>query len=357
MPSFAIGVDLGGTNLRIAAIDEQGTLLEKVTLGTQVTRGRDYVITEMCDAIRSVSAKYSKAGAMIGVGIGIPGIIDKRTGMLRESPNFPGWHDYPVRDDIERRLSARVVLENDANAAAFGEAWLGAARGLESMCMITLGTGVGGGIVIGGKIWHGMTGMAGEVGHITIDPNGPPCKCGNIGCAEQYASATAIMRMAQEAIAAGSAPELSKTAQNGDVEFNAKFLYNLALQGDEAARAIFNRVGWALGVLIADLVNILNFDMYVIGGGVSGAWSMFSPAMFAEIGKRSMVYAATAPAEHVNPPAGASAEVSTAPAGHPTVITRAVLASDAGLYGAARLPMAAQVGEHAVTATDQRKRA
>ena len=347
MPTFAIGVDLGGTNLRIAAVDEHGTLLEKVTLGTQVARGRDYVITEMCDAIRSVSAKYSKTGSMIGVGIGIPGIIDKRTGMLRESPNLPGWHDYPVRDVIERQLNARVMLENDANAAAFGEAWLGAARGRDSMCMITLGTGVGGGIVLGGKIWQGMTGMAGEVGHVTVDPNGPPCKCGNIGCAEQFASATAIMRMAREAIAAGNAPELAKTANDGNVEFNAKFLYNLAIQGDEAARAIFNRVGWALGVLIAGLVNILNLDMYVIGGGVAGAWSMFSPAMFAEIRKRSMVYAATAPAEHVNPPAGASAEVHTAPMGHPTIITRAVLGSDAGLYGAARLPMAVhEVAEH-----------
>jgi glucokinase len=350
MPSFAIGVDLGGTNLRIAAVDEQGTLLEKVTLGTQVSRGRDYVITEMCDAIRSVSTKYSKAGAMIGVGIGIPGIIDKRTGMLRESPNLPGWHEYPVRDEIERRLSANVVLENDANAAAFGEAWLGAARGRESMCMITLGTGVGGGIVLGGSIWRGMTGMAGEVGHVTIDPSGPKCKCGNIGCAEMFASATAIMRMAREAIANGNAPELAKMAKSGDVEFNAKFIYNLALQGDEPSRAIFNRVGWALGILIADLVNILNLEMYVIGGGVSAAWSMFSPAMFAEIRKRSMVYAATAPAEHVNPPAGASVEVNTAPMGQPTIITRAVLGSDAGLYGAARLPMAGhgaveQIGE------------
>ena len=159
-------MDLGGTNLRIAAVDEQGTLLEKVTLGTQVARGRDYVISEMCDAIRALSAKFSRSGRMIGAGIGIPGIIDRRTGMLRESPNLPGWHNYPVRNEIERRLAAPVILENDANAAAFGEAWLGAARGKESMCMITLGTGVGGGLVLDGEIWHGMTGMAGEVGHM-----------------------------------------------------------------------------------------------------------------------------------------------------------------------------------------------
>ena len=234
MPSFAIGVDLGGTNLRIAAVDEQGTLLEKVTLGTQVARGRDYVISEMCDAIRELAAKFSRSGRMIGAGIGIPGIIDKRTGMLRESPNLPGWENYPVRNEIEQRLGAPVMLENDANAAAFGEAWLGAARGQESMCMITLGTGVGGGIVLDGKIWHGMTGMAGEVGHMTIDPSGPRCNCGNIGCVEQFASATAVMRMAREAIANGSAPELERAASASDVEFSAKVVYNLAIQGDQA---------------------------------------------------------------------------------------------------------------------------
>jgi glucokinase len=339
MPSFAIGVDLGGTNLRIAAVDEQGTLLEKVTLDTQVARGRDYVISEMCDGIRELSAKFSRSGRMIGAGIGIPGIIDRRTGMLRESPNLPGWHDYPVRNEIEQRLGAPVTLENDANAAAFGEAWLGAARGQHSMCMITLGTGVGGGIVLDGKIWRGMTGMAGEVGHMTIDPSGPRCKCGNVGCVEQFASATAVMRMAREAIASGSAPELEHVASASDVEFSAEIVYNLATQGNQPARDIFRRVGWALGIVLADLVNMLNLNMYVIGGGVAAAWSVFSPAMFEEVRKRSMVYAATAPVEGVTPPAGASGEVVSASTGQPTIITHALLGSDAGLFGAARLPM------------------
>jgi glucokinase len=339
MSAFAIGVDLGGTNLRIAAVDEQGTLLEKVTTGTQVARGRDYVIGEMCAAIREVSAKFSRGGRLIGVGIGVPGIIDRRTGMLRESPNLPGWENYPVRNEIERLLGAPVILENDANAAAFGEDWLGAARGAESMCMITLGTGVGGGIVFDGRIWRGMTGMAGEVGHITIDPDGPPCKCGNIGCVEQFASATAVLRMAREAIANGRAPQLERAAGEHDAEFSAKVVYNLAIQGDPPSRDIFNRVGWALGILLADLVNMLNLQMYVIGGGVSAAWSVFSQPMFDELRKRSMVYAATAPAEQVTPPSGASGEVSAAPMGQPTIITRALLGSDAGLYGAARLPM------------------
>jgi glucokinase len=354
MPSFAIGVDLGGTNLRIAAVDEQGTLLEKVTTGTQVARGRDYVIAEISDAIREVSQKFSRTGRLIGVGIGVPGIIDKRTGMLRESPNLPGWDNYPVGKEIERRLGAPVLLENDANAAAMGEAWLGAARGMGSMCMITLGTGVGGGIVLGGKIWHGMSGMAGEIGHITIDPSGPRCGCGNNGCAEQYASATAVMRMAREAIANGRAPELAAASTAPNVEFSAKVIYNLAIQGDSQAREIFHRVGWALGILVADLVNVLNLHMYVFAGGVAAAWSVFSPAMFEELRKRSMVYAATAPPELPISAAGASAEVTTAPTTPPTIITRALLGSDAGLYGAARLPMVVdEVREH--TAEGKRK--
>jgi glucokinase len=193
--------------------------------------------------------------------------------------------------------------------------------------------------VLDGKIWRGMTGMAGEVGHMTIDPDGPHCKCGNIGCVEQFASATAVMRMAREAIANGSAPELARATSASDVEFSAKIVYNLAIQGDQPARDIFNRVGWALGILVADLVNMLNLNIYVIGGGVAAAWSAFSPAMFEEVRKRSMVYAATAPAERVAPPANASGEVVAVSTCQPTIITRALLGSDAGLYGAARLPM------------------
>jgi glucokinase len=343
---FAIGVDLGGTNLRIAAVDDSGALLEKVTTGTQVKRGRDAVIDDMVDAIRTLSGKFQHRTNLMGVGIGVPGIIDKRTGMLRESPNLPGWDDYPVRDTIERKLQTPIFLENDANAAALGESWLGAAKGMDDMCMITLGTGVGGGIVIRGRVWHGMTGMAGELGHITIDPGGPRCNCGNHGCLEVFASATAVMRMAREAIATGNADKLKRTASD-DAEFSARSIFNLALQGDEPARNIFRKVGWALGIAMADLVNLLNFHMYVIGGGVSAAWDAYAPSMFEEVFRRCMVYAATAPEEIRGPMSGASASLRPMPSGKKTIITRALLGSDAGLYGAARLPMiASEMDQH-----------
>ncbi len=326
MSTYAIGVDLGGTNLRIAAVDERGTLLEKTTTGTQVARGRDFVINEMCEAIRATATKFSTS-MLAGIGIGVPGIIDMDTGMLRESPNLPGWHDYPVRDEIERRLGAKVILENDANAAALGEKWLGAARDYDDMLMLTLGTGVGGGIVLGGRVWHGMRGMAGEPGHITVEPEGPPCPCSNRGCLEQYASATAVVRMAREAIAKGASPVLAR-ASHEDPEFGAKVVYQAAARGDPVAQEIFRRVGWALGIGLADLINLLNLPIYVIGGGAANAWDAFLPALLEEVRKRSFVYRATAPEESSGP-------------GKKTIITRALLGGDAGLFGAARLPMLA----------------
>jgi glucokinase len=338
MSNFAIGVDLGGTNLRIAAVDEAGHLLEKVTLGTKVALGRDDVLNNMCEAIRHLSQKYRGTGQPRGVGIGVPGIINLQTGMVRESPNLPGWSDYPVRDEIEKRLQAPVILENDANVAALGEKWLGAGRHVGDMAMLTLGTGVGGGVILNGKIWHGITGMAGEFGHMTVEPDGQQCGCGNRGCLEQYASATAVVRMAREAIAAGDAPAFAKTA-GSDAEFNAKEIYNLAIQGDEDAKKIFRRVGRALGIVLGGLINGLNLEMYVIGGGVSSAWEAFSPSIFEELRQRSMVYAATAPADPLTQWSGASAQVESGE-GRKTIVTRALLGSDAGLFGAARLPMA-----------------
>jgi glucokinase len=349
MPDFSIGVDLGGTNLRIAAVSSEGQLLEKVTLGTKVAFGRDHVINDMCEAIQRLSGKYKDTQEFLGAGIGVPGIIDMQTGMLRKSANLPGWEEYPVRAEIERRLRSsnrdvRVVLENDANVAALGEQWLGAARGVPNMAVVTLGTGIGGGIVLAGKLWHGMNGMAGEFGHVTIEPEGHPCGCGNRGCAEQYASATAIVRMAREAIASGEAQSLARAATS-DAEFGAKSVYNLAIQGDEHARRIFRSFGRYLGILLAGLINVLNLDMLVIGGGVSSAWDAYAPNMFEELRERSLVYAATAPSNPLTNDFSAQAEGASAQTEsrteRKTIITRALLGSDAGLYGAARVAVLA----------------
>jgi glucokinase len=338
MNNLSIGVDLGGTNLRIAAVDQQGNLVERVTLGTKVSRGRDAVIADMCDAIQSMANKYGSSAPLLGIGIGVPGIIDNQTGLVRQSPNLRDWVDYPARAVIEQRLKTVVILENDANVAALGEKWLGAGREFPHVAMLTLGTGVGGGLVLGGSIWRGNNGMAAEFGHATVEPEGHPCGCGNRGCLEQYASATAIVRMAREVIAGNSKSALA-TAANSDPEFSAKSIYNLAIQGDEDARRIFRYVGRCIGIVLSTLVNFLNLPIYVIGGGVSSAWEAFSPAIFEEMQRRSLVYGATAPqAPAPDKRLGASALVEPGP-GPKTIVTRALLGSDAGLFGAARLPM------------------
>jgi glucokinase len=181
-----------------------------------------------------------------------------------------------------------------------------------------------------------MNGMAGEFGHVTIVPDGVSCGCGNHGCAERYASATAVVRMAREAIDSGEAPALARAASS-DAEFSSRSIYNLAIQGNEDARRIFYRFGQSLGMLLADLVNVLNLDMYVIGGGVISAWDAFAPEMFRELRERSLVYAATAPEDSHAKKEGATAEVVSF-ARKKTIITQALLGSDAGLYGAARIP-------------------
>jgi glucokinase len=325
MSVYSIGVDLGGTNLRIAAVDSDGKLLAKLTTGAEVQRGRDFVIGEMCNAIESAQIRFRDSGQLVGIGIGVPGFIDMDTGTVVRSPNLPDWINFPVRDQIQKKLGTTVILENDANAAAMGEKWLGAGRNTDHMAMYTLGTGVGGGLIFNGRLWHGMNGMANELGHFNVEPEGHPCGCGSRGCLEQYASATAIVRMAHEAIDSGHAPDLAEGAR-GDVEFSARGIYQLALQHHESAQKIYQTVGRALAIGIGGMVNALNLPMYVIGGGVSSAWDAFAPAMFEELKVRSFIYSTTAP-DHV---------------GHGekhTVVTIALLGSDAGLFGAARLPM------------------
>lgn len=323
MSSFTIGVDLGGTNMRIAAVDCTGQILRLDVTATEVQRGRDRVISEMSAIIRDQAQQFTNQHTLLGIGVGIPGIIDLAAGTLHSASNLPGWSDYPVRSDLEKRLGAPVMLENDANCAALGEQWIGAGRGVQDLCMVTLGTGVGGGFVVNGRPWHGMTGMAGEIGHMTVIPEGCPCACGNRGCLEQYASGTAITRMAREAAAKGQAPALAG-ALKLDSQFDARTVFELAQLGDPAAAAIFETAGTALGIALANLINALNLPLYVVGGGVAKAWPALRPAVLRELTKRSIVFRASEPLKSQS---------------KTTLIASTVLEENAGLLGAARLPM------------------
>ncbi|MBI4877660.1 MAG: ROK family protein [Acidobacteria bacterium] len=304
MAQYSIGVDLGGTNLRAAAISAGGEILEKTSGSTNLSEGRDVVIGDIVASIEALKRRRPQ-DALAGVGIGVPGFIEIEKGLIVGSNNLPEFEGFPVRDDIERRLGTRVILENDANAAALGEKWIGAGREVNDLVLLTLGTGIGGGIILGGRVVHGYVGMAGEIGHMTVDPNGNPCGCGNFGCLEKHASATAVEAMAQML-------HLGEGVTSKDV-------CDLAIAGNEKARMIFEAMGRALGVALGNLVNIFNFPLYLLSGGMLPAWEFFAPAMIAECSRRSFTYRNAA-----------------------TRIDKAVLGNEAGLFGAAYLPFQAQ---------------
>jgi glucokinase len=334
--AFTIGVDLGGTNLRIAAYAQESGLLETIQLSTRLADGRDAVAADMCQAIRRLLDRYSRERSLTGIGIGSPGPLELPAGRLRQPPNLPGWDGFELRATIERALDRPVLVENDANVAALAECIVGKGRtlGVDSLCMLTLGTGVGGGIILHGKIWDGMSGMAGEVGHLNIWTDGVACGCGGHGCLEAYASATAVRRMAEEMIAREQAPGLA-ALQASNPRFTARDVSELAQTGDLHARRIFADVGRALGIGLASLVNLLNLPLYVVGGGLANAWTLFSRSLFEELRHRSYVYRLT--------DLGEDRVVDSSPGN--THVVPAQLGPDAGLLGACLLPFTAALSK------------
>jgi glucokinase len=302
MNPYSIGVDLGGTNLRAAAINSKGAVLDRVSLPAMYDAGPLNVVNDIVSAIKTLAARLGD-GSLLGVGIGVPGFIDMDTGVVIGSANLPGFQGFPVRDEIQKHLGIPIILENDANAAALGEKWMGAGQNVKDLILLTLGTGIGGGVITDGKILHGSHGMAGEFGHMTVFPDGNPCGCGNTGCLEKHASATAVAAM-------------GRMMHFGQEINTAEDVFNLALAGQERARWVFEAMGRALGIALASLINVFNFPLYLLSGGPLPAWDFFAPSMLAEVHKRSFTFARTG-----------------------TRIEKAMLGADAGLFGAAYLPL------------------
>jgi glucokinase len=290
MSRFAIGVDLGGTNLRVAAINENGGLFDQLNLLTEVEKGREDVVDRLSNGILRLVQRWKDVYQLVGIGVGVPGIIKMREGILVASPNLPGWENFNIRAQIAKRLNSPFYLENDANAAALGEKWIGSGRACDHLCFLTMGTGIGGGLILNGKIWHGVSGMAAELGHVTVHPNGRLCNCGNYGCLEAYAAASAVVRAAKELVDGGKAsPGLQKVVSSSSMLTSA-LIYQQAKEGDASSVAIFSEVGRALGIAIANFVNIFDIDTFVLGGGAVDAWDAFEKSMFEELPKRSYVY-------------------------------------------------------------------
>lgn len=323
MKSFSIGVDLGGTNLRGATYSPDTGLCNRRAVPTRIDDGPIAVAEDMCRLILDAKASGELGATCIGVCVGAPGPLELPRGRFHQPPNLTGWDGFDLREVLESRLDIPVYLENDANAAALAECYLGSGKqlGVDSLSMLSLGTGVGHGIIYKGRIFHGANGLAGEAGHVTVDPDGELCNCGNRGCLEMFATSPAIRRHAVR-LAADGAPGLAKLfgerrdATSGDV-------YSLAMTGDADAIEVFDRAGRALGICIASLVNTLNPALVVIAGGVSDSWPLLSPKMFEELEFRSYIYRLTKPGSRFQ---------------QQTIVQKAALGSDAGLAGAALYP-------------------
>jgi glucokinase len=276
--------DLGGTNLRSATVDENGKIRFRLKQNTPQAEGPDEIVRALVSAVRQCQEQSKANGDCIrAVSVVVPGSVNVKQGVVVKAPNLACLDKFHLTAALTDELKLPAILENDANAAAVGEMWQGAGDGRRTIVCVTLGTGVGGGIILDGKLWRGVNDSAAEIGHMCVDPfGGVACQCGSRGCLEVYASATAIVRMAREA-----RPRYPDSLIQASDNLTAEEIYRSGMKGDELALEVFRRMGVYLGVGLANLINILNPEMIVIGGGVVSAWELFEKHMHREIAERA----------------------------------------------------------------------
>lgn len=307
--------DLGGTHLRAATVDQSGKIHFRLKQNTPRAGRPDEIVRALVLAVRECEKQCAAAGEAIrAVSVVVPGSINADAGIVVKAPNLPCLDGFSLTAALTEELRRPAILENDANAAAIGEMWQGAGRDRRTIVCVTLGTGVGGGIILDGKLWRGVNDSAAEIGHMCVDPfGGVACMCGSRGCLEVYASATAIVRMTREA-----RPRYPDSVLPASENLTSENIYRAGIKGDELALEVFRRMGVYLGIGLANLINILNPEMIVIGGGVANGWDLFAKHMNHEVAERAFPLPA--------------AEVKIVPA---------ECGDDAGLLGAARLGFSA----------------
>jgi glucokinase len=310
-PEFVFAADLGGTHLRVATVDRNGKIYCRQMQPTPQAEKPNEIVRALIDAVHGCERQTAELGGVLSaVSVVVPGTVNLAEGVVVKAPNVPCLDGFRLVAALESELDWPVVLENDANAAAIGEMWRGAGQGHRALICVTLGTGVGGGIILDGKLWRGADGSAGEIGHIGVDPfAGVACMCGSRGCLEVYASATAIVRMTREA-----RPRYPNSILHNTEDLTSAKIYQAGREGDELAIEVFRRMGVYLGIGLASLINVLNPEIVVIGGGLSNGWELFEKHMHQQVLERAFPI----PARRVK-------------------IVRAQCGDDAGLLGAARL--------------------
>jgi glucokinase len=268
---YTVGIDLGGTYIKGGVCDRAGALVAKDAIPTEADRGADHVIDRMAQLVDAVIAKAGLTKEDVaGVGVGAPGPLSHAEGFIYSAPNLPGFVDIPLRDRMARATGLTASLENDANAAAYGEFTAGAARDVQDMVMLTLGTGIGGGVVLRGELLRGSFDNAGEIGHMIIVPDGRPCPCGQRGCLERYGSANAVMERVQEAVRAGADSSL-KPKVDSEEAFDARDVREAMAAGDTLAARIWDETCYYLGLAAVNIRHLLNPEVIVLAGGLINA--------------------------------------------------------------------------------------
>ena len=269
---YAIGVDLGGANLRVVVVNLENNIVAKITKKTNPDEGRDKVFRRVIDVIHeAIELSRVEKDKIRGIGVGISGLIDHQRGICLYCPNIEGWENVPVKKLIEEEFAVDTSVEDSSRAMALAEHWSGIARKVENFIFVNVGVGIGCGIFIHGKLYRGIGGIAGELGHITIDEAGPRCNCGNYGCLETLASGPAISRRARQAIEEGVVSLIEKLAEGKLENITPEIVVEATKRGDKLAFNIMEKTGEYLGIGIADMINIFNPELIVIGAGVSQA--------------------------------------------------------------------------------------
>jgi len=275
-----IGIDVGGTNLRLALVDEQGVIIHKTKSRTDIHHGRQAFFSLLGGGIESLLRIARDNGReTVAVGVGVPGLI-ANNGHVHVSVNLSPLDGLNLRDELQAMTGLPTVVANDVNAFAFGESVYGAGRGYRSFLMVTLGTGVGGGLILDGKVWTGIDGVAGEFGHMTVEPEGKPCPCGNHGCLEQYASSSALVAAAREVMSREGSMLLAGHRLDG---ISTKMVADAAREGNPAALSLFAEAGRYLGIAAASVANLLNLEALIIGGGVAASFDLLHESIEREI--------------------------------------------------------------------------
>lgn len=286
MSKYCVGVDLGGTNITIALVDLKGKIKNKVKISTQADKNAGFVIKTIIENIR-VLIRDVRFSQLVGIGIGAAGQIDHTRGVIQFSPNLH-WRNVPIVKEIKKEFNLPVYIDNDANVACYGEFLFGAGRGAQNILCVTLGTGVGGGIIINSKIYRGAGGGAGEIGHITVESKGRKCNCGNHGCMEAYVGAPHIRERCIEKIKTGRKSIITKIVEGSLSKITPKVLEEAAFYKDKLALEIWQETGMYLGVGLASLINIFNPEKIIIGGGVANAGTLISGPMLKTIKERAL---------------------------------------------------------------------